>query len=286
MKKFSILLILLAGMFAAAAHLEQHIKEIQGAGPVKVVRTTDFDMDVSRDHFPNMFLINKFAYNPKIDTATVPEDIWYGGGLYTGFPLTDVETLEVFSASANDSSAGTGCRTLAVYGLDANYDLQNEIVTLSGIIPVDTANTYTRVYRALCVTAGSGGKSAGDITIRHTITTANLFAVLEAATSSTQLSNFTVPNNYHCYIRHYEVGLNDNTANRAVIAIWMRPFGGAELLVNRFMTSTEFHSNYYPPGASKIEAKTDIVMRVQSVKANGAEVAFTGTILCVREELE
>ena len=37
--------------------------------------------------------INKFGRNENIGTATDPEDIWHGGGLYMGFPAITPETI-------------------------------------------------------------------------------------------------------------------------------------------------------------------------------------------------
>jgi len=78
--------------------------------------------------------------------------------------------VAVLSSSVLDTSAGTGARTINVMGLDANYVLQSEIVTLNGVTPVNTVNTFIRVHSASIQTAGSGGVNAGTITVRQTTT--------------------------------------------------------------------------------------------------------------------
>ena len=136
----------------------------------------------------------KFGRNVNIGTATTPEDVWNGGGVYTGFPTTGAaETVEVFSASGNDTSAGTGARTVQLFGLDADYNEQTETITMNGTTPVTSSLTYWRLARARVLTVGSGQTNAGEITIRHTTTTANVFAVMPAAKGQTAILAFTVP---------------------------------------------------------------------------------------------
>lgn len=69
-------------------------------------------------------LVLKFGRNPDVDTGA-SEDIWNGGGLYTGFPTTgSAEPLGVASSSANDTAAGTGAITASANNLDvvAGFD--------------------------------------------------------------------------------------------------------------------------------------------------------------------
>ena len=42
---------------------------------------------------------------------------------------------------------GTGARTVLIEGLDENYDIQSETVTMDGTTNVVTTNTYIRLFR-------------------------------------------------------------------------------------------------------------------------------------------
>ena len=64
--------------------------------------------DISRGLVPGISELSKFGRNSEIDTATDPEDIWNGGGLYTGFPDGAAETIDVFSSSILDDDGNTG----------------------------------------------------------------------------------------------------------------------------------------------------------------------------------
>jgi hypothetical protein len=76
--------------------------------------------------------------------------------------------LDVISSSANDAAAGTGARTLTIYGLANDGTPQNETVTLNGQTAVTTTKAFWRVFGALVATAGTGRANAGDIYIYKT----------------------------------------------------------------------------------------------------------------------
>lgn len=88
-------------------------------------------------------------------------DVWKQNIVRTN-PAAAV-VLGIASSSANDTAAGTGARTVRVTGLDANYNFQQEDVTLNGTTKVNTVGTYLRVNKVEVLTAGSGGVNAGDI---------------------------------------------------------------------------------------------------------------------------
>lgn len=137
------------------------------------------------------FSVQKFGYNLDVDSGTVPEDIWDGGGVYAGF-LAAAVSMEVLSSDANDAAAGTGMRTVRIFGLDANFNSQQEDVTLNGVTPVALANQYIRIFRAQGLTAGSGLVNAGTITIRVPGPGATL-AVITAGEGQTLMALYTTP---------------------------------------------------------------------------------------------
>lgn len=99
-------------------------------------------------------------------TAAANTDVWEGGGLYP-FQSSAV-TLEILSASANDTAAGTGARTFTIVGLDNNFNPISETITMAGVTPVQTVNQYRRVNACVIASAGSGNVNAGDVTLRVT----------------------------------------------------------------------------------------------------------------------
>lgn len=71
--------------------------------------------------------------------------------------------LDISSSSTADASAGTGARTVVIYGLDDGYNPLTETVTLNGQTIVTTAAKFRRVFAAYALTFGIGLQNAGDI---------------------------------------------------------------------------------------------------------------------------
>ena len=105
--------------------------------------------------------INKFGFNDTVGTDWEP--IQVGSATFT-YPTTAAVASAV-STSSNDTSAGTGARTLSIQGLDENYNQYTETISLTGQSAATTNGTFIRVFRARVETAGSGAAAAGNITI-------------------------------------------------------------------------------------------------------------------------
>ncbi len=72
--------------------------------------------------------------------------------------------LDMASSSASDAAAGTGARTVGVFGLGANFLPKTLEVTLTGTTMLTTTgNTFRRLFGIEALTVGSGGVNAGDI---------------------------------------------------------------------------------------------------------------------------
>lgn len=103
-----------------------------------------------------------YGRNSDVDTAAT-EDVIVAGGTYAR-PTTTDDTLNIVSSSANDAAAGTGARTVEIYGVSSSTGrYQREIVTLNGTTDVATEYAYTWCHMRV-LTAGSGGVNAGNIT--------------------------------------------------------------------------------------------------------------------------
>ena len=112
------------------------------------------------------------------------------------FPNQAGEQMTIVSDNANDTSAGSGARTVKVHYLDASGNYTHEIVTLNGTTPVNTTATNIRFIQQITVqTLGTfGGKNAGNITIYSTATPANIFARIVAGNNVSMSSARMIPN--------------------------------------------------------------------------------------------
>lgn len=107
----------------------------------------------------NVFPVWKFGANQSVGTSF--ETIWSAGGLYNY--IASATSVNISSSDTDDTSAGTGARTVLVSGLDANWDLATETVVMDGQTLVATTETFIRMFRIQVITGGSGGANAGDI---------------------------------------------------------------------------------------------------------------------------
>ncbi len=235
-----------------------------------IVTRTDDELAVMRGKVDGQYIIPKFGQNLDVDAA---EDIWNGGGDYTGFPTSAAETFEVFSSSADDTSAGTGARTVRFFYLDDDFNMFDASgnflsfdITMNGTTAVDSGVTGTRIWRGKVLTSGSGQINAGGITCRWDTTTSAIFAVMPAGFGQTELSNFTIPDGYKGWIKRYSSSINDNTSNRAEMAIKVRDFGSNTFrLIRPFVVTTDNDVQRPLYGGEEFAAKTDLVFRATAV---------------------
>lgn len=156
---------------------------------------SDFLVEVALGRVAGHSFVHKFGRNADIGTSE--ETVWDQGGLYSY--LASASILKISSSDADDTSAGTGARTIEIFGLDTNHVEINETITLNGQTAVNTVNEYLRIFRGIVRTGGSGGKNAGDIYAgTGTVTAgvpANKFLKVIVGKSQTLMALFTVPAN-------------------------------------------------------------------------------------------
>lgn len=244
------------------------------------VRSLSDELLINQGLLTGYFMENKFGFNQDVDAA---EDIWDGGGDYTGFPTSTLETVSVVSSSVNDTSAGTGARTIRIFGLDTNYSPQQEDITLNGTTPATSVNTYRRIYRAYILTAGSGTTNAGALTIRHTTTTANVFSVITAGYGQSNITSYTIPSGYTGYMVAYRASMLDSTSNQATIAIWTREYNTSAIRLRRqFAVSTTTSIDRRIFGGIKFTEKTDLVFRCTSVQNTNGNINLSWDMVLVK----
>lgn len=231
-----------------------------------------------------------FGENRDIDIATVPEDVWASGGVYTGFPTGTAETLQVLSGSADDAAAGTGARTVKISGLlDANFvEIDPITVTLNGTTPVlISATTMKRCSKIEVITAGSGGVNAGVITVRHTTTTTNIFATAPIGANSSSACVYTVPYGKTLYISRVFAQLSraSGAAGSAGIDIRARKINEVfQVIRDPEITHAQPYELVDPNFFLELTAKTDIKISVSSMSDDNSIVFSEMSGILVTDE--
>lgn len=188
----------------------------------------DFVVDVGFGAIPGYSLVAQLGNNPDIDTA--PSDVWSGGGSYPW--MTGATSLEVLSSSANDTSAGTGARTIAITFLNASYVQSTQTITLNGTTPVAIPSTHFRINDAVVATAGSGQTNAGTITIRDA-GAGTTRAIIPLGYGRVRQSQYTVPANHDLTFYNVFHSINRPSSVRdATISAYVRDSTGVYLLLS------------------------------------------------------
>lgn len=159
-----------------------------------------FELQVARGQIQGHRNVTVFGFNPDVDTTQV--SVWPLPSLIT-FPSSAIQ-MTVSSSSANDTSAGTGARTIVVQGLDADYNEVTETVTLNGQTAVTMTASLLRVNYAYVATAGSANSAAGDIYIGTGLVTAGVpatvYDIIKLDYNNTTTGSYTVPAGYTAYM--------------------------------------------------------------------------------------
>jgi hypothetical protein len=144
------------------------MSKLFGPGEARKITITDNEiliatnpfLETSRGELSGYSGVEKFGRNDDVDSGAV-EDVWDGGGVWVAPTQARVHNLA--STSANDTSAGSGARTVEVFGLDASGLLANETVPLSGTALALTGGTYSMVHRLIVRSAGTLNTNEGTI---------------------------------------------------------------------------------------------------------------------------
>jgi hypothetical protein len=166
----------------------------------KAGKNEPFELQVARGQISWHQSVVVFGYNADVDG--VVETVWPHGGIL-GFPSTAIQ-LSVSSDNANDTSNGTGARTVYLEGLDANHNTISEIVTLTGQTAVTTTKSYLHINNCYVRTAGSGNSAAGTIYFGTGLVTAGVpatvYDVIQFDYNARVTGSYTVPAGYTAYV--------------------------------------------------------------------------------------
>lgn len=115
--------------------------------------TKNWLIEVNKGDIEGHEIIHKFGDNDLVGTSFVPVA---DSGIYQT-PST-LQSLEIISSSANDTSAGSGARTVTVYGINdtnGSWTRDNETVTLNGTTLVALTKQWYRIFRIRVDTSGT-----------------------------------------------------------------------------------------------------------------------------------
>jgi len=223
--------------------------------------------EIARGNITGKTAFRRFGHN---DTCGVTlETVWHDSSLY--IYLTNAEQLKVVSDDADDDGdpAGNGAQTLFLKGLDTNYALISETITMNGVGVVTTSKSYLRIFMARVTAAGSTGYNEGTITIKNNAQTVTLL-VVEPQEAESHACIWTVPAGATAYITSWRG--SESSSKGTDMALWIRPYTEGVWQYKRGVYTIDNIFNIKFTVPIKVSEKSDIEVRVRAFQA-GAKVS-------------
>lgn len=227
---------------------------------------------------------NKFGYNEDVDTTTDPEVVAAFGGAFNQ-KLASGETLSVVSSASADDVGSTGATQIIIYGVDENWDLQTEIVSMDGTTPVVTSGSWLGVNRVAIYSAGTGEVNAGTITLTAS-SSGNTMATMPVGEGVSQQLIFYIPRNHQFLATWLYLSAIKSTGGgspEVTFKFWVySDIAGAKFEVFRDTVDTgvDDHVDIRPPIPFQIGEKSIIWVEAETNADNtSVRGRFSGTLV-------
>jgi hypothetical protein len=213
----------------------------------------------------NSYLIDKSGSTDTLGTSPqTMVTVWDEGGLYPWNTFTG-SGAHIFVASATNDAKMQGV-AITIEGLDSNYDLISEVVTMDASDTTTVQETTTNFYRIVKATVtGTNTNSIPndyDITFKYGSSGGTTVAKILATYGATQSCTYTVPAGYQAFI--LAVNGSSGQSDEITTMIWDRPFNSAWSQVKTFkFISGSFEHNMRTPLV--FNEKTDIEIRAYAL---------------------
>ena len=236
----------------------------------------ELEIAVALGKIPGWRSFRKFGMNDVV-VASSTQEMWPVGTAKV-WP-TSAGTASIVSDNAADTvTTGTGTWTLTIQGLDASYNEVEETVSMTGLTPVVTTQTFMRVNRMFGVTAGSNGVNVGNITAS---VGGNAQAYIEAAEGQTHQTHYTVPAGHTLLVTSFTVrtGRMSGNVDLHVLSQIRLKNGGDEHW--RSVSDVYLYSNGHQNAAdvTTLPEKTDIRQVIDSTTTTQVIGVFGGFLV-------
>jgi hypothetical protein len=251
---------------------------IQADADASAVRPLDFNLMVAEGLYQNRQNTIKDGINGDIDTGSVPEDITNEGGVYAGFPTGAVEAAEIVVAGAD---TGTVYYSYLASQTSTDYIFGSKAVTGAGTYAL--GHNIWRCNFAYYVSSSATAFNLGDITIRNTPTTTNVFCVISTGFSQSYCAGYTVPYGSSIYIDRFSGNVRGSATGSLDGYIWYRAYGESPRL--RFPFELQFGTLYFDDVdyLVKIPERVDIIPRILVSSANNLSAKFSYRVIKIKQ---
>lgn len=250
---------------------------VQQDADTLVVRPLDFNLMVAQSQYENHQNTIKDGINASIDTATVPEDVWSAGSVYTGFPTGAVEAAQLVVAGAD---TGTVYYTYLASATSTDYTSGSKAITGAGTYAL--GHNIWRCNFAYFVASDGVSFNVGLITIQNTPTTANVFVQIPISTSQSYTSAYTVPYGSSVYIDRISGSVKGGATATLDGYFWYRPYGESPRL--RFPFTLQQGSFWFDDVdyLVRIPERTDMIPRITASSGNNISCQLSYRLVKVK----
>lgn len=221
--------------------------------------TTPYGIAIRKNLYDGISGLDKFGYLPTATTSF--KTVWDGDNIYT-YPSAATTMNVVSSVGATDNG-----KEITIEGLDANYDVITETVTLGGDSAGGTATTqsFLRVYRAF---VANGTSVTGTISIQQD---GVAYAKITPEHQQTLMAVYTIPRGKVGYLVSGNLSVEKN---QPVVAKVMTRRVGGVLRTSGLVTSfgVPFQRVWQLPPV--LPEKTDIEIRAKAGATTSIAAGF------------
>jgi hypothetical protein len=231
-----------------------------------IVKIVPHWLQVNRELVTGITFINQHGKNA---AASAGDTIEIGQNAIT-FPAT-AEIVNVVSTSTDDdgSPEGVGAFTILINGIDENFAIAEETVTLDGTTNAPTTTKFWFINTAKIVTASTNAGAIGTITMTSAAAGTPLLATIAIGSNKTQSANYMVPADCTVYFNLPQVTfINTNNNAQSQVVLYKRNFGGVDEVQVDWLLQAGATGDYQPKtfGAGLVfEEKSIIYWKIISV---------------------
>lgn len=237
----------------------------------------DWKLNAARGKLRNAYHVHKFGRNTAPANG-VEETVWDGSTIYPWSTTWFLGPAKVFLKS---SATGDESKTIFIQGLDTDYNLQSETITLDAAdstVGVESANTYSRLFR---MNNSGNTPIVGDISALYGSAGGVEVAKILIGQEQTLMCIYTVPAGHTGYLMKYDFSGNANSAISSRL-LFCEPNGVFRIQHSGAVYGGQYDYEFQIPLA--IPEKTDIDMRLTA--STGAAVLSANFNLLVVKENE
>jgi len=246
-----------------------------------MVHGLEFESDIAKGLVPGHRIITIRSHSHTIGAAE--QIIWCETVDYVFPPVPTL--MNVSSSDVDDVLGGAGLWNVTVFGLDANWVEQVEVVSLNGQNPVSTVNQYIRINSLHGNSAGGSETNEGDVYLGVGPTVAGvpatIYSLVCAGEGNSLVGLYSIPANHTGYLLIGRCG----TADNKVVAFSMYHRGN-EYPNRAWKATRHLHVDqqfvYIDTMASRFPRQADILLKAEAASSD-THVNFNVKLLLVED---